>query len=516
MKQSIRCKLFLIIAVILLFNILVTLLFGSTLMEKFYIENKKSELRQGYSTLLETIGDGPADVAGSQTLADAIFALEKSNITIMIFDHESYGDDIQYYSRGNRPPEEAIPIERGNGRQQRDFSPIAHYSPDIWINRAASYDVFATASLPLLVAEASEPQRGPFKTLTLYGRLNNGLYVFLSTPQEPLALAASLGVQYNLYISLATFLLAIILIYVVSKRFTKPISDIDQAARRISQMDFSQRCDIQTNDELGELSRSINVMADKLEAYIEQLKLGQALLEKDLAREAKTNELRREFITNVSHDFKTPLTLIRAYTESLAEQELPREEQRAYCQIILKETERMTSLVTRLLQLSKLESGVVTLEESLFPLDEMMRDILHNNQILLKEKALTVRLLPQDDRFVYADYSRIEQVLVNLIENAIKYTPESGVITLDITPTDHQTYRVAITNTCAPLSGEQLEDMFISFYKRDQSRKSDSHSFGLGLAIVKAVLDVHHQPCGACNTPDGLQFWFELPAVTDL
>lgn len=515
MKRSIRHKFFFLIAVILLFNILVTLLFGSSLMEKFYIENKKSELRQSYSTLRSALAEDSAAPSSNTTLADAIFEIERNNVTIMFIDPKSADNEIVYYSRGNRF-QEMEANQPGNGHNpQQPFNPLfSHYSPEKWIERAESLGVFTADDLPLLVSENSPSKPQP--TLSLYGQGENGVYIFLSTPQDPLTLAASLGVQYNLYISLATFLLATILIYFISKRFTQPISDIDQAARRISQMDFSQRCTIHTHDELEELSGSINLMADKLEAYIEQLKLNQELLEKDLAREAKTNQLRKEFITNVSHDFKTPLTLIRAYTESLAEQTLPAEEQQAYCQIILKETERMTALVTRLLQLSKLESGVITLEESIFPLDEMMRDILHNNQILIKEKQLHIRLLPQEDCFAYGDYNRIEQVLVNLIENAIKYTPPGGTIILDIQPAAPNVYRITITNTSSPLPPEQLEDIFISFYKRDQSRKSDHNSFGLGLAIVKAILDLHHQPCGARNTPDGLEFWFELPSVTDI
>lgn len=512
MKRSIRHKFFCIIAIILLFNILVTQLFGSSLMAKFYIENKKSELRQSYTTLRAALQNDSSDISSNSTLAEAIFAIERSNVTIMLVQHTDAADTVTYYSRGNRFQEPGS--ERPGGHEQ-PFGPLfTHYSPENWIQRAQTLGVFQNADLPLLVSENTSPKPQP--TLSLYGQAGDEVYIFLSTPQEPLALAASLGVQYNLYISLATFLLATLLIYFITKRFTQPIQDIDQAARRISQMDFSQRCDIHTHDELEELSISINLMADKLEAYIEQLKLNQELLEKDLAREAKTNQLRMEFITNVSHDFKTPLTLIRAYTESLAEQSLAPEEQAAYCQIILKETERMTALVTRLLQLSKLESGVVTLEESIFPLDEMMRDILHNNQILIQDKQLTINLLPQEDCFAYADYDRIEQVLVNLIENAIKYTPAGGIITLDIQHNAPATYHVTITNTSPPLPDDQLEDIFISFYKRDQSRKADHNSFGLGLAIVKAILDLHHQPCGARNTPDGLEFWFELPAVTDI
>lgn len=329
-------------------------------------------------------------------------------------------------------------------------------------------------------------------------------------------MAAGLAVKYNLYLSLLAFALMAIMSYFVARHITRPIEQISQATQRISQMNFSQQCQIHTRDELQILSENINAMALKLQDYIYQLELNQQLLEKDLQRETKTNQLRKEFIANVSHDFKTPLTLIRAYTETLRNQQLDPEEQQKYYDIILGESNRMSHLVTQLLQLSKLESGIVQLEQSYFPIEELLREILHQNQLLLQQKQLQIDWdCENNDHIVQGDYLRIEQALINLLENAIKYTPEWGQILLQVHTQPDGICRIAITNTCAPLTDEQLENLFISFYKTDESRHLDQQSFGLGLAIVKATIDLHGQTCTAQNTPDGLQIAFTLPLLQD-
>jgi len=146
-------------------------------------------------------------------------------------------------------------------------------------------------------------------------------------------------------------------------------------------------------------------------------------------------------------------------------------------------------------------------------MEELLRDVLHRNQLLIQNKKLAVRWNCEDeDHIVYGDYIRIEQVVMNLIENAIKYTPEKGTIILSAV-TDDTLCRIAVTNTCEPLTEQQLDNLFISFYKVDESRHKEQQSFGLGLAIVKATMDLHNQNCTARNTPDGLQISFALPLM---
>ena len=353
----------------------------------------------------------------------------------------------------------------------------------------------------------------------MYSQLPNGAYLFLSTPREQITLATQLATQYYVILACVTSLLLIIATYFQTKRFTRPIQAIDSTAQRISQMDFSQPCNIKTGDELQNLSDSINIMSQNLQKYIEEIKLNQKLLQKDLERETKTNSMRRDFIASVSHDFKTPLTLIRAYTEDLAGKNPDDEKIQETCRIILKEDQRMTNLVTQLLQLSKLEGGVGTLEVSLFPIDEAIGDIINNSRILSESKniSLTFNSNDPEEHLVYGDYNKILQVLHNLIENALKYCPDGGEIAIESKNVAENKYRFSITNSVdKPLSNEELEDIFISFHRLDKARSNDGQNFGLGLAIVKAIMNLHNQKFGVYNLPDKqICFFFELDSDTD-
>lgn len=518
-RNSIRYRFFMVIIAIMVFNILVTLFFGTSLMEKLYTISKENELKLAYQNLTSQIPSAEDFDLTNSDITNAIFEAEKDNTTLLLFSLENQTAYIHYYSRSNfmneRPAtKNTIPatIKSVEIEKHFAFSPIPQYSPADFIKDAQLNGVFTSETFPLVMKSNEKP----WHSINLYGKTADNLYIFLTTPQKPLTFAANLAVQYNLYISLATFVLAAILTFFVTKRFTQPIADIDQAAQRISQMDFSKRCEIKTGDELEDLSNSINIMAEKLKAYIDQLELNQSLLEKDLAREAKTNALRKEFIANVSHDFKTPLTLIQAYTEALSDNNLSPEEKQEYRDIILKESQRMNLLVTQLLQLSKLESGIATLEISIFPLEEMMREILHQNQLLIKEKNLAITILPAEDHFASGDYNRIMQVMVNLIENAVKYTTPNGAVTLDVLEVPNNKYRITITNTAPHFTEEEIDHLFISFYRQDQSRQNDSKNFGLGLAIIKATMLLHNESCGAQNVDAGVQFYFELPAVKNI
>ena len=142
-----------------------------------------------------------------------------------------------------------------------------------------------------------------------------------------------------------------------------------------------------------------------------------------------------------------------------------------------------------------------------------MREAVYHSHLLIRQKNLAVHWdCEEEDHIVQGDYIRIEQVIRNLIDNAIKYTAENGEILLSVT-TAQDICRIAVTNTCAPLTEHQLENLFISFYKADESRHLEQQSFGLGLAIVKATMDLHNQNCTARNTQDGLQISFALPLM---
>lgn len=526
-SSSIHMKVFFSFAAILLVSILITLLFGSSMMERLYINSKSNDLSNAYHTITAVMDKQGSEATANSDLWECLFEIEQKNVNILILTLEDSEAHIQYFTRkswslDNTMPQDAIHIGR-RGDTMPSLPIPTQFGPNQWIDEAASLGVFHGTTLPLLVTEKDNDPSDVSQTLDYYGCYEKGdtpVYIFLRTPKEAISLAAQLAVKYNLYIAIATFFLMALTSYYVSRRITRPIAEISSATDRISKMDFSQPIEIHTGDELEDLSQNINDMAEKLQDYIYQLQLNQQLLEKDLEREARTSQMRKEFIANVSHDFKTPLTLIRAYTETIRNQNLNSEDQLQYCDIILNESERLNHMVTQLLQLSRLESGTVTLERSYFPIEEMMRDILYRNQLLIQQKNLQIQWCSaSEDHIVEGDYTRIEQVITNLIENAIKYTPNAGNILLAVSETETVTEndalcRISITNTSKPLTDTQLENLFISFYKADESRHMEQQSFGLGLAIVKATMDLHHQECTAQNTPQGLEIAFTLPLVT--
>ena len=345
-------------------------------------------------------------------------------------------------------------------------------------------------------------------SLQLYSKIKDGVYLFLETPQEFIAQTAALAVQYTLYISLITLGLAVIILAFVSKQITKPISNIENVANKIANMDFTDHCQVESNDELGQLGSSINRMSETLQENIKRLTMMNAMLREDLQREEQTNKIRREFIANVSHDFKTPLSLIVAYSEAMRDQEQTKEELDKQCDIIIAESNKMDGLVNQLLKLSQLENKMVNLQESMLDLTGSIEEVVYQHQILLKAKNITVEFKDREERIAYGDYSKIQQVLGNLFENAIKYTSEGG--TIKIWVTKDKKYKVHMFNKTKDASSIDPNQLFISFYKRDQSRSLEDKSYGLGLAIVKAIVELHGNECGAYTEDDGIVFWFDI------
>ncbi|MHB8963720.1 MAG: sensor histidine kinase, partial [Saccharofermentanales bacterium] len=256
--------------------------------------------------------------------------------------------------------------------------------------------------------------------------------------------------------------------------------------------------------------------AETLRENIHRLTVMNAMLREDLEREETSNRIRREFIANVSHDFKTPLTLITAYSESIKDsldEPVGQADIKEQCNIIISESHKMDSLVNQLLKLAQLESKTIALEMSMFDLNEMIADVIRNSRIMLKDKNLGIRFEHGPERIAYADYLKMEQVMSNLFENAVKYSSEDSDI--EITVSGESVFRVNIFNKTSARTAEDPNDYFISFYKSDSARSLEDKSYGLGLAIVKAIAGLHGSGCGAYYSGDGINFWFEIAAYTD-
>jgi len=492
LKYSLKNKLFIVLLLVLVFNIILSLVLGTTSFDKLYTYDKIDSLKKGVDEIKASYITDDLD-----KIVSTIIDHEVQNMSICIFtlNVETGDGNVEYYSR------------------QKYFT-SSPFEKDILflIEKLYNEDAFNKLSDNNKYYVINDEKNHFDNNITVLSNIENNKYILVQTPIKFIKDISDLAIKFTLYISIFTFLIGAIFIYFIANRTTKPIRQIQKIADKISNLDFSDRCNVLSSDEIGLLSMSINNMSAKLQDFVSQLIVANEKLKDDLTRQEKTDKMRKQFIANVSHDFKTPLTLIMSYSEALLDMKKMDESiKEEYLNIIINEGNKMSKFVQELLKLSQLESGMVKLEKSNFSINEIINDIINKNKIITKSKRLIVEKNISDNSIVFADYYRIEQVFQNLYENAIKYAAHDGIVRVTTINRNNKCV-VEVFNTGKNISDEDLENIFISFYRSDKSRKNMG-SYGLGLAIVKIIMDMHGEKYGLQNVDDGVKFWFELKNV---
>ena len=269
------------------------------------------------------------------------------------------------------------------------------------------------------------------------------------------------------------------------------------------------------DDEINALGRSINIMSDKLEATIQQLRNSNVELEKDIEEKSKIEEMRTQFISDVSHELKTPIALIQGYAEGLVENVNSDEENRQfYANVILDEANKMDKLVKQLLELMKLEYGKREFQNANFNITELIQEVIRKSKVMLEENNIEVRMDMPEEVIVFADEFYIEQVVTNYFTNAIKHAKEvfnEKYIKIKIeTRKKTNKVRIYVFNTGDNIEEENLLRIWRRFYKVDSSRNRDNGGTGIGLALVKAIMNNYNNDFGVQNKDTGVEFYFDL------
>jgi len=283
--------------------------------------------------------------------------------------------------------------------------------------------------------------------------------------------------------------------FFMGRFITKPVSELNTSAKRMAGLDFSAPCNITSTDEFGELSASLNTMAENLQQALSRLE--------------NSLEERKELVDSLSHEMKTPLGIIRAYAEGLQDEPDAAKKQK-YAQVIVSEVERMNDLIVTLLDLSALESGAASLNISRFDFVELVETAAGRLLIDAPDTDFELQYeLPEQKAFVRTDRRRMEQVLGNLIVNAKKNVHPGGVLRLELTA-DDGTLHFSIFNQGRTIPENDLPKIWTKFYRDSNAGYSGS---GLGLSIVAQILSMQSLPYGAENQTDGVRFWFSIPAA---
>ena len=350
--------------------------------------------------------------------------------------------------------------------------------------------------------------------ILLAGRLDNGYLLYIRLPITSIRESVKISNRFLYLIAIFVIIIGGIIVSYISRKFTKPIKELNDIAKKMSNMDFGHKYkETNQGDEIDELGKSINLMSSKLETTITQLKTTNRELEKDLEEKAKIDKMRRSFISDVSHELKTPIALIQGYSEGLLENVNKDEESRRfYAEVILDETNKMDRLVKQLLELMKIENEMRTFDNKEFDILELEKEIIRKTSVMIEEKQARIEFNSEEKINVMADDFYIDQVVTNYLTNAIKHVEEvNGEKYIRIeNEIKEDKVRVKVFNTGKQIDEENLDRIWNRFYKADESRNREDGGTGIGLALVKAIMNNYGNDFGVVNKENGVEFYFEI------
>ena len=340
---------------------------------------------------------------------------------------------------------------------------------------------------------------------------NTTLFI-MSIPLSSVWESVDLSNRFLLIVGSIVMVLGSLIIYLVIRKITLPIMDLAKLSEEMTNLNFDMKYTGQQQDEIGILGRNMNEMSDRLKETITELKEANDQLQKDINEKIQIDEMRKEFIANVSHELKTPIALIQGYAEGLQENINDDEESRQfYCDVIIDEANKMNNLVKKLLDLNRLEFGNNDIEMAHFNVVDVVRSYLANADILLRQKHVTLNFNTEPEVYVWADEYMVEEIFNNYLSNALNHVAGENRIDIDIEKRG-DVVRITVFNTGEKIPEEDIPMIWDKFYKVDKARTREYGGSGVGLSIVKASMELLGQNYGVENRADGVAFWFELDA----
>lgn len=358
--------------------------------------------------------------------------------------------------------------------------------------------------------ERAELKRSGKEYLIMWGRLTNDHIFMVQSPIDNILENVIISNKFFGYAGMVVLMIGIVFVWLFAKQMTEPIQELTVLSKRMADMDFEAKYTGGGRDEIGMLGANFNKMSERLETTICELKKANVELQRDIEHKEKQEAMRVEFISNVSHELKTPIALIQGYAEGLKEGVNDDPENREfYCDVIMDEAYKMNRLVKNLLTLNQLEYGNDDSEFVRFDLVEVIKGVLQSSSILLQQKEAKLIFEEMGPVYVWADEFKVEQVVRNYLSNALNHLNEEKVIQIKVESREDKVH-VTVFNTGDPIPEEDRDRIWDKFYKVDKARTREYGGNGVGLSIVKAIMESFHEKYGVENYDNGVAFWFEL------
>ncbi len=370
---------------------------------------------------------------------------------------------------------------------------------------------FSEASPKSYVIQKRQDMRMDSEYLVMWGVLSDNRLIIARSPLESIHESSDVTNRFLFMIGAIAVVCGAVIAGIVTRRITNPILELTELSTRMTELDFEAKYTPRTHqNEIDLLGEHMNEMSAKLEHTISELKSANNELMLDNERKTQIDEMRKEFLSNVSHELKTPLALIQGYAEGLQEYINDDAESREfYCEVIMDEADKMNQMVKKLLTLNHLEFGDEAVSMERFDLTELIEGVINASSILIQQNGITVRFDNSQPMYVWADEFKIEEVITNFLSNAIHYAMYEKRIDI-FYQIKEDCVRVSVFNTGDPIPQDDLEKVWIKFYKVDKARTREYGGSGIGLSIVKAIMDSLNRQCGVFNRDGGVEFWMEL------
>ena len=464
--SSVRIKLFFTLSLAVFAIIVILILLNNIVLETFYMYSKKNTLKDLYNKINDYYNDININLDLEGELTKIAI---KNNFDILI---KTNGNLNIYTSNENF-------METLN-----EFNSITEKH-----NNSDKSIIYAEANMNIVKVKES---KNNMTYIFLSGKLDNGYLLFIRMPVS--------SIQESVRIS---------------KRFTHHTMELNDIAKKMSELDFSKKYEIKDGgDEISTLGASINKMSEKLEKTIKQLKKSNIELERDVEEKSKIDEMRKQFISDVSHELKTPIALIQGYAEGLAEDvNTDPESRKFYANVIIDEANKMDVLVKQLLELMKLEYGKREFNNTKFNVVELINEVIRKCSVMLDGKDTKIQYIGENDIAVYSDSFYVDQILTNYLTNAIKHVDEvngQNMIIVKSEIRDNNKVRISVFNTGKQIAEEDLNRIWMRFYKIDTSRNRQAGGSGIGLALVKAIMNNYKNEYGVENKENGVEFFFDV------
>lgn len=484
-KHSLTRQITSIVSLLVAGAILLCWVLNTTLLPRYYMHNKKEVLMENYQTI--------SNASAQNELESDEFAVTFDNLC----------------SNGNIM---ALILQQ-DGKVLRssvnDLDALRTEFWDVLLHGDKMEVLYSNKQYQLL---QKTDTRLDSEYLVLVGVLENGDMVLMRTAVESIRESAAISNRFLLFAGAAAIVASILVAFFTTRHITKPLQQLTDISKRMVDLDFNAKYETdQSNSyEVEELGNHINRLSENLERTISELKTANVELQDDIEKKIQIDEMRKEFLSNVSHELKTPLALIQGYAEGLQECINDDAESREfYCDVIIDEADKMNRMVKKLLTLNQLEFGNDQVIMERFDMTELIHGVANSTRILMEQKGIRLELENSEEAWVWGDEFKVEEVITNYMSNAINHADGEKLIRVFYTRSEDK-LRVSVFNTGQPIPEEDIEKIWVKFYKVDKARTREYGGSGIGLSIVKAIMDSFHQRCGVINHEDGVEFWMEL------